>query len=388
MDKHLLDKLIGIRRQLHLHPELGFQEFNTSALVQQELSGMGIPFEMVAVTGVIGNITKGNGPEVILRADMDALPVREETGLAYSSTQEQVMHACGHDLHTTILLGAAALLKELPFEGTVKLLFQPSEEGTERSPEKGKSGGQIVAESGKLSNAKAALGLHVHPLLPVGLLGFKNGEALANVCSFTLRITGKGGHAGSLEHVIDPVLVAGQIIVAAQSIISHNATLQSAVLAFTHMETTAAASYNVIPQGTVLQGSLRAINIDTYNRLLEKFRLLLKGMEVAYECSIEMEQVAYYPSLLNDAGVHQKLGDVHASVFGKERVLEGTAHLVAEDFAFYSRMMPSQFYYLGAQEQGNDQYFLHHPKVTFNEACIPYGARFLAEGALALIKSF
>ncbi|GEP97093.1 M20 metallopeptidase family protein [Chitinophaga cymbidii] len=387
MDQHLLEKLIRIRRQLHLHPELGFREFNTSALVQQELHAMDIPFETLAVTGVIGSITKGTGPEIVLRADMDALPVREETGLDFSSVEEQVMHACGHDMHTTILLGAAALLKEMPFEGTVKLVFQPSEEGNERSPEKGKSGGQLIVESGKLNNAKAALGLHVHPLLPVGLMGFRNGEALANVCSFTLRITGKGGHAGSLEHVIDPVLVAGQIIVAAQSIISHNATLQSAVLAFTHMETTAPPSHNVIPQGTVLQGSLRAINIDTYNLLLEKFQQLLKGMETSYGCSIEFEQIAYYPSLLNDAGIHHKLSGVHDDVIGKGKVLEGTVHLVAEDFAFYSRLMPSQFYYLGAQVPGNDQYFLHHPKVTFNEACIPYGVRFLAEGALALIKS-
>src|SRR5882757_282706 len=239
MDNTLFDQLVTIRRRLHQNPELGFKEFETSALVQEKLQGLDIPFEKVAETGVIGTMRKGEGPVVVLRADMDALPVLENTELPFHSINTGVMHACGHDLHTTILLGAAHLLKDAPFEGTVKLVFQPSEEGTARSPEKGKSGGQIIMESGLLDDASAALGLHVHPLLPVGRLGYRNGEALTNVSNFSIIITGKGGHPGAMEYVVDPVLISAHLMVEAQSIISHTAPLQPAVIAFTHTQSLA-----------------------------------------------------------------------------------------------------------------------------------------------------
>ncbi|KAA2243786.1 amidohydrolase [Chitinophaga agrisoli] len=388
MQDTLFQELIGIRRQLHQHPELGFTEFKTSALIQEQLRAMDIPFEMVAVTGVIGTLQQGEGPEIVLRADIDALPIMEDTGLPFSSVHDRVMHACGHDLHTTILLGAARSLRERSFNGTVKLVFQPSEEGNARSPEKGKSGGQIIVESGKLNNAKAALGLHVHPLLPVGVLGYRNGEALANVSNFFIRIYGKGGHAGSLEHVIDPVLISSQVVVAAQSIISHTATVQAAVLAFTNVAISGEPSHNVIPEQVLLQGSLRALNIDTYRKIVARLENLLKGMELSFGCRIALEFTAYYPSLLNDAGIHAQLAPVHEQVFGAGQVREGAGQLIAEDFAFYSRIMPSQFYFLGAQQEGNDAFFLHHPKVSFNEDCIKPGVAFLTEGALRLLESF
>lgn len=384
MEKQLLEKLVGIRRQLHGNPELGFTEFQTSALVQQQLAALDIPFETVAVTGVIGTIQKGAGPVVVLRADMDALPIQEETGLSFSSQKQNIMHACGHDIHTTMLLGAAHLLKYRDFTGTVKLVFQPSEEGTRRSPEKGKSGGQLIMESGKLSDAQAALGLHVNPLAPVGTLGYTNGEALANVCNFSIRVTGRAGHAGSLEHVIDPVLISAHLVVAAQSIISHTAPAQPAVLAFTNTQISGEPAYNIIPESVLLQGSLRALNIDTYNKIVDRLKDLLKGLETAFGCSIEMEFSAYYPSLLNDAALHEQLAGAQERVFGKGKIIEGSGQLIAEDFAFFSRAMPSQFYFLGARVADGDAFFLHHPKVVFNEDCIPLGAQFLAEAAVEL----
>ncbi|HEU4555302.1 MAG TPA: M20 family metallopeptidase [Chitinophaga sp.] len=389
MNEHLFRQLVTIRRQLHQHPELGFEEFKTTALVQDHLLDLDIPFETIAVTGVIATLSKGKGgPVVVLRADMDALPVVEDTGLPFSSAHERVMHACGHDIHTTMLLGAAYVLKEQDFNGTVKLVFQPSEEGTARSPEKGKSGGQMIIESGKLNDAKAALGLHVHPLLPVGVLGYRNGEALANVSNFFIHINGKGGHAGSLEHVTDPVLIGSQLIVAAQSIISHTATIEPAVLAVTNIAIKGEPSHNVIPNGVLLQGSLRALNIDTYNRIVEKLRALIRGMEISYSCSIELEFTAYYPSLLNDAGMHQALAPAQEQVFGREKIQEVSGQLIAEDFSFYSRLMPSQFYFLGAQHNGNTDFFLHHPKVIFNEDCIKLGVPFLVNGAMDMIRHF
>lgn len=388
MDNALFDKLVKIRRHLHQNPELGFTEFSTSALVQEHLHILEIPFESVAATGVIATMKKGDGPTIVLRADMDALPVREDTDLSFRSANEGVMHACGHDLHTTMLLGAAYLLKDAAFNGTAKLVFQPSEEGNLRSPEKGKSGGQLIVESGKLDDAKAALGLHVHPLLPVGKLGYKNGEVLANVNNFSITITGKGGHPGAMEHVIDPVLISGHLIVEAQSIISHTAPLEPAIIAFTHIQAMAEPSFNVIPGSVVLHGSLRALNIDTYQKLVARFRALLKGLEISFECRIDLDLSSYYPSLLNDAAVHGKLAPVQDRIFGKGNIYEGTGQLLGEDFAFYSRVMPSQFYFLGAKTEQNNSFFLHHPKVTFNEECIRFGSTFLAEGAIDLIKSF
>jgi amidohydrolase len=388
MDNRLFESLVKIRRQLHQNPELGFKEFKTSALVQEQLQALDIPFEGVAETGVIGTLKKGEGPIIVLRADMDALPILEDTDLPFHSLTPGIMHACGHDLHTTMLLGAARLLKEAPFEGTIKLAFQPAEESSARSPEKGKSGGQIMIESGKLNDAQAALGLHVNPLLPVGQIAYKNGESLANVSNFSITITGKGGHPGAMENLIDPVLISAHLIVEAQSIISHTAPLQPAVLAFTHTQSLANPSFNVIPQSVLLQGSLRALNIDTYQKLVARLRALLKGMEIAYSCQIELDFSAYYPSLLNDPLVQDMLAPVQEKIFGKTNVIEGTGQLLGEDFAFFSRLMPSQFYFLGARTEQNNSFFLHHPQVTFNEDCIKFGAPFLAEGALALLENY
>lgn len=383
MDHQLFQQLIAIRREIHQNPELGFHEFKTSALVQQYLQELEIPFETLAVTGVLATLKKGEGPTVVLRADMDALPIKEDTGLPFTSLSENKMHACGHDLHTTMLLGAVNLLNDRNFQGTVKFLFQPSEEGNLRSPEKGKSGGQIIAETKKLSDAKALIGLHVNPLMELGTLGYTKGEALSNVCNFIIRVIGKSGHAGALEHVVDPVLISSQLIVSAQSIISHTAPTQPAVLAFTTTEIIGEPAYNIIPEIVVLKGSLRVLSLETYDLIINKLKNLIKGMEISYECRIEIEFTAYYPSLLNDDSINKELLKVQEELFGENVLLQG-GQLIAEDFAFYSRQVPSVFYFLGAK--AGEAFFLHHPKVMFDENCIPLGSTFLAEAALALLK--
>jgi amidohydrolase len=387
MEPGLFEKLVSVRRQLHQMPELGFNEFKTAALIRAQLEELQIPVEPVASTGLIGTLTKGEGPTVMLRADMDALPVQEGTDLPYRSLTDGAMHACGHDLHMTMLLGAAVLLQAAHFQGTVKLVFQPSEEGNLRSPEKGKSGGQLIAESGKLAGVRAALGLHVHPLLPVGRLGYRNGEFLANVGNFSILVEGKGGHPGAMRHVIDPIATAARLITAAQALVGTQPDPPMAVLAITHAETLARPSFNVIPSSMLLQGSLRAFSIDFYNELVDNMRALFSSLESQFGCRINLDFSAYYPSLLNDAGIHEILSPVRERIFGVENVREGHAYLVGEDFSFYSRMMPAQFYFLGAKMEQNDTFFLHHPQVTFNEECIKYGAPLLADGALRLLQT-
>ena len=385
MDDKLFDRLVTIRRDLHQNPELSFTEFRTATLVETELAALAIPTERVALTGVIGTLRKGEGRTVVLRADMDALPVLEESGVPFPSKTDGVMHACGHDIHTTMLIGAATLLKTAEFSGTVKLVFQPAEEGPMRSPEKGKSGGQLIAESGKLDGADAALGLHVHPLLPVGSLSYKNGESLANVGNFSIRINGKGGPPGLMKEVIDPVAIAARLITSAQALVGPQPDPPTAVLAITHVATEAKPSFNVIPSHLLLQGSLRAVRIADYDDIVRRLKGLLDDLCAEFGCTIDLDFSAYYPSLLNDPDIHERLSPIYKKVFGNENVTEGQAYLVGEDFSFYSRMMPAQFYFLGAKTNQNDAYFLHHPKVTFNEECIKYGARFLAEGALRLL---
>ena len=388
MEEKLFNTLVQVRRQLHQNPELGFTEFKTAAILQDALQDLHIPVEPVAKTGLIGTLKKGEGPTVVLRADMDALPVLEDPKMPFASKNEGLMHACGHDLHMTMLLGAAHLLKEAEFEGTVKFVFQPSEESNLRSPEKGKSGGQLIMESGKLKGADAILGLHVNPLLPTGQLEYRNGEALANVGNFSIRINGKGGHPGAMKHVIDPVAVAGRLIPAAHALVGPQPDPPIAVLAITHVETLAKPSFNVIPSGMLLQGSLRAVRINDYNDIVARLGLLLKQLETEFKCQIELDFSAYYPSLLNDRAIHETLSPVQEKIFGLSNVVEGQAYLVGEDFSFYSRAMPAQFYFLGAKTEQNDTYWLHHPQVTFNEDCIKYGAPLLAEGALRLIRLY
>jgi len=387
MEEQLFDRLVAIRRQLHQYPELSFNEFKTSALVEGQLRELGISVESVAKTGLIGTLSKGEGPTVLLRADMDALPVLEDSGVSFPSLTEGVMHACGHDLHVTMLLGAARLLRDRDFEGTVKFVFQPAEESPLRSPEKGKSGGQLIMESGRLAGANAVLGLHVNPLLPTGQLEYKVGEALASVGNFSIRIEGKGGHPGAMRHVIDPVAVAGALIPAAHALVGPQPDPPTAVLAITHVETLAKPSFNVIPSSMLLQGSLRAVKNEDYNDIVARLRVLLSRLEQRFGCRIELEFSAYYPGLLNDAGIHDLLSPVQEQLFGKENIVKGQDYLVGEDFSFYSRVIPGQFYFLGAKTKENDSYWLHHPKVTFDENCIRYGSPLLAEGALRLLKS-
>ena len=384
MDAQLFDKLVSIRRHLHQHPELSFTEFKTAAFVESQLAELSIPTERLALTGVIGTLTKGEGPTIILRADMDALPINEESGVPFPSQTEGIMHACGHDIHTTMLVGAAALLTRADFRGTVKFVFQPAEEGPMRSPEPGKSGAQLIMESGKLTG-DAILGLHVHPLLPVGTLSYRLGEALANVGNFSIRITGKGGHPGFMKQVIDPIAVTGRLITAAHALVGPQPDPPTSVLAITYITTETNPSFNVIPNQVLLQGSLRANRIAVYNDIVSRLKTLLQQLETEFRCTIGLDFSAYYPSLLNDEALHKKLAPVHHNIFG-DNLTEGLAYLVGEDFSFYSRTIPGQFYFLGAKTDQNDRYFLHHPKVTFNEDCIKYGAGFLAESALHLMQ--
>lgn len=396
MDKVLHNKLILIRRQIHANPEIGYQEFETANLICKELDVLKIPYKKnIAKTGVVASLKKGEGPCIALRADMDALPIKEENNLSYKSVKKTknsngieipLMHACGHDMHTTMLLGAAALLKNADFKGTVKFIFQPSEEDVYDDPEK-KSGGQRIVESGELNDVKAALALHVHPLLPVGKLAFKLGQALACANFFKIEIIGKMAHAAVAPHLgIDAILISSHIIQSVSSIVSkYIPPHEPTVISFTKIN--GGIAPNVIADKVILEGTVRALDLSTFNQVLERIEKIIEGARISFGCEIKIEYNLNYPSLLNDKNIHNSLSGVLNTVFGKENIFPVEAILGSEDFAFYSRKVPSMFYFLGAKDVSENSYFLHDSKVIFNEECIPFGSKLLCDGALELLKS-
>src|SRR5258706_5890148 len=386
MNKDLSEHLIPLRLQLHQFPELGYQEHKTAKLISSELASLGIDHKSgIAKTGVVATLKKGTGPCVVLRADMDALPMQEETGLPFSSKLDRVMHACGHDVHTAMLLGAASLLHKKDFTGTLKLVFQPSEEGTNNDPEN-KSGGQRIMESGELDGASAALALHVHPLMEVGTIGFTPGQAMAANSCFKMVIHGKSGHAAFPHLGIDAILVATNLIQSAQAIVSrYTSPIEPVVLSFTKIE--GGVAQNVIAEKVYLEGTIRAFDLRSMERVIERLNQMIAGASASFSAQITLEFNLRYPSLLNDPAIHSKIGNSLNAVFGNKNVIPIDPMLASEDFAFYSRKIPSMFYFLGAKSTTSDPFFLHHPKMQVNEECIAPGVTFLSEAALELVAN-
>jgi len=388
MDDKLTNRLINIRRQIHAQPELGYEEEHTSSLVRQELDRLGINYiSNIAGTGVIATLTKGAGPTVAIRADMDALPMQEETGLPFASAINGKMHACGHDLHTTMLIGAAALLKEADFRGTVKFLFQPSEEGPANDPEK-KSGARKFVEAGHLDDVQAALGLHVDPSLPVGQISYALGPALACTGFFTIEVKGKAAHAGASPQLgIDAVVIASQLVQSAQMIVSRQTPpMETAVLSFTKIN--GGVAPNVIADKVVLEGTIRALDLDVYEGVIRRLQKIIDALQQMHDTGIIFDLYFTIPSVLNNKDVHYKLQNSLTDIFGQPNALETVPLLAGEDFCYYSRKVPSMFYLLGAKDPSSQGYYLHHPKVIFNESCIPYGSKFLAQGAVELLDGY
>lgn len=396
MKKELLDKLIAVRRQIHSNPEIGYQEFETAELICKELDALHIPYKKnIAKTGVVATLTKGQGPCIALRADMDALPIKENNELSFKSTKQgkaangteiPLMHACGHDMHVTMLLGAAALLKDTDFKGTVKFIFQPSEEDVYDDPEK-KSGGQRIVEAGELDDVKAALALHVHPLLPVGKVAYKLGQALACANFFKIEITGKMAHAAVAPHLgIDAILISSHLIQAVSSIAhKYIPPHEPTVISFTKIN--GGIAPNVIADKVILEGTVRALDLTTFNTILQRIEKIIQAAMITFDADIKITYNLNYPSLLNDKKIHEVISAPLQQVFGKENIIPVDAILGSEDFAFYSRKVPSMFYFLGAQDVAEKSYFLHDSKVVFNEDSIPYGSKLLSEGALELLKA-
>lgn len=375
--KQYAGEFIDVRHHLHAHPELSYQEFETSQFVQQKLSEIGIPFAIKATTGVIG-IIKGNNPDsrvIALRADMDALPIKEENNVAYKSKNEGVMHACGHDVHTTCLLGAAKILNETKdsWEGTVKLIFQPGEE-------KNPGGASLLIKEGVLENPKpsAIFGLHVHPGLAVGKMSFRSGKVMASADEIYITIKGKGGHAASPHLCIDPILIASNLIVSLQQIASRNNNPHNpTVLSITSIQ--GGSTTNVIPGEVKLKGTFRAMDEEWRFKAHELIRNLSTNLVHSMGGEIDLLIDVGYPSVYNHEGLNE-LTRKKAEVFiGKGNVEETEARMGAEDFGYYTQKIPGCFYRLGVMNEAEGIVSgVHTPTFNIDESAIELGIGMMA----------
>ena len=384
-DSHHRD-IIAIRRHLHMHPELSFHEYETSLFVGQRLKEMGINFkDKVAETGLVGLI-EGKNPSkkvIALRADMDALPITEVNDVPYKSKNIGVMHACGHDVHTASLLGAAAILNELrsEFEGTIKLIFQP---GEEKLP----GGASMMIAEGVLENPTphGILGQHVMPLIPVGKVGFRSGIYMASTDELYLRVKGKGGH-GAMPHLnIDPVLITSHLIVAMQQIVSRvaNPTMPS-VLSFGKVLANGAT--NVIPNEVYIEGTFRTLDekwrIQAHKHMLDLAHQLVQSMGGTLEFEIRKG----YPVLVNDEELTRKTKAGAIEYLGKENVVDLDIWMAAEDFAFYSQKTKACFYRLGTRNEARGIISsVHTPTFDIDEEALKTGMGLMAWLAIRELK--
>jgi IAA-amino acid hydrolase len=369
--KSISDWIINIRRELHEHPELMYEEFKTSELIRRELDKLKIPYKHpVAETGVLASIGNGNGPCVALRADMDALPIHEETDVPFKSKIDGKMHACGHDCHVSMLLGAAKLLKEKEnkINGTIKLLFQPAEEGG--------AGGKLMREEGVLENpdVERIFGLHVWPQMPTGQIGSREGTFLAATTFLDLTVKGVGGHAAVPHLTRDPVLTSAQIITNLQSIISRELDpLDSGVVSISAIQGGQAA--NVIPPEVKILGTLRSLTMDGLKKLQTRVKEIAESIAKAHECEAIVEYPGNdYPPTVNDGEMWDFAKKVGSDMLGEENVSDLEAVMGGEDFAYYTEKVKGCFVVLGMNNPDIDAtYSVHHPMFKADEDALHIG---------------
>ncbi len=370
--RSIQDWILDLRRRIHRQPELQYEEVETSRLVQKTLGDLSIPFYAdIAETGVVGTIGGGDGPCVALRADMDALPIHEETDVEFRSEVDGKMHACGHDCHTAMLLGAARLLKEHEAElpGTVKLLFQPAEEGG--------GGGKRMRDEGALENPQVQriFGLHVWPMAETGSVASRAGTFLAASGAMQIVVSGRGGHAAMPHLSIDPVTTFAKIITELQTIISRELDpLDSGVISVTAVH--GGEAYNVIPMEVTLRGTIRALSLAQLaifqNRVREIATLIAKANQC--EANVEFPGNAYPPTV-NDAHCWDLAGGIAGDLLGADNVLESPPIMGGEDFAYYTEAVPGCFVGLGVRNEAiGADYGVHHPLFKVDEEALPIGS--------------
>lgn len=374
-----------LRRDFHRHPEIGFTEIRTAGIVARELAQMGLEVTSgIAETGVVA-ILEGSkpGPVVLLRFDMDALPVFEETGAEYTSLTPGIMHACGHDGHVAIGITVARMLNEIRdnLPGTVKFVFQPAEEG--------QGGAERMIKAGVLNNPAPAhtLALHLWNEMPVGTVGFVPGAMMAGAALFSIKLTGRGGHGAIPDQTIDPIIAATQIVSALQTIVSRNISpMQSAVVSVTYIK--AGETYNVIPQSAELRGTLRFFEPEVKAKLFTRLEQIVESVAKTFECQSELKITDLTPPVVNDIDLTIRLGRLAESVLPDVKVKSAYRLMVSEDMALMMEQVPGCYFLVGsANPEKGLNYGHHHPKFDFDETALPKAAALMAAAAVNVLQS-
>ncbi|MDI4646176.1 M20 metallopeptidase family protein [Cohnella hashimotonis] len=371
----LADELTAVRRQLHRFPELSFEERETARLVAERLTRLGLSCRTAfGGHGVVADIVgDAAGPVVALRADMDALPIVEETGLPFASERPGAMHACGHDAHTAMLLGAAELLVQTrsTLKGTVRLIFQSAEEINE--------GAKAMIREGVLDGVDEIYGLHNLPTLSAGFASVRPGPLMGSVDRIDILVEGKGAHGAIPDQGIDPILCAGAIVMSLQSLVSRETSPFDPVVV-TIGSIHAGDANNVIPSACRMTGTVRAFDPDVRERLPAGIERIVTRIADSYRCSASLTYIRQTQVLINHPEAARKVAEAIDAVAGPGRRLEAAPTLAGEDFSEYLKHVPGCFFWLGSGPSENAEYAfgLHHPRFELNEACLPLGAALLA----------
>ncbi|MCB9437016.1 MAG: amidohydrolase [Anaerolineales bacterium] len=383
--ENLREQLIAWRRDFHRHPEIAFEETRTAGIVAQRLNELGLEVQTgVGKTGVVG-ILEGaaDGPTVLVRADMDALPIQEVNDVPYRSEKPNTMHACGHDAHTAIALGVATLLAQHreQLAGRVKFVFQPAEEIGE--------GAKAMIDDGVLTypTPDVAVGLHVWNTLPVGQVAVTDGPAMAGVDSFRMQITGSGGHAAEPQQTRDPVIAAAHIMTAAQTIVSRNVrALDAAVVSFTRMM--GGDAFNVIPDSVELWGTLRNFSAEIRDILIERLGQIAQGVAQGFECTVDLEIARTLPPLINDSNIGERLRQGFASIRPDLTVVDDLRTMGAEDMGLFLRAVPGVYFFVGsANSQRGFDFPHHHPRFDIDEEALTIGTSLLTSAVADYVWS-
>ena len=367
-------RLVSWRRDVHQHPELGYKEERTAKLVSQQLRDFGLKPRRMAGTGVTADIDSGRpGPRIMLRADMDALPMQEETGYPFASKNNGVMHACGHDLHVAILLGATQLLRQGTLErGSVRLCFQPAEEGL--------NGASVMIDDGVLNNVDAAFGFHVWQWLPVGKIAALDGPAMAAVDELRITIEGKGAHAAAPQEGIDPIVVAAHLVTALQTIVSRSTDpLDTAVVTIGKIE--GGTAFNIIPDRVTMTGTVRSFRKPVQKQIRQKMQALVKSVCAAFGARGTLEYVHSNPATVNTPELSQFFRQQAKATLGTKAVTDCAPTMGGEDFAFYGEKVPSCYAFLGSAPRKGLVHQHHHPQFNPDEGVLEVGAQLVHDVA-------